>query len=42
MPTDRNAQASVVQGRVQRAHTWSSLPSSMAAQAKAKATAKPT
>ncbi len=31
MPTERKAQATVVQGRVQRAQAWSSLPSSIAA-----------
>ena len=42
MPTVRNIQATVVQGRVQRAHWVSRLPPISAATAKAKATEKPT
>ncbi len=38
MPIERKPHAAVVQGRVQRAHTWSILPSSVAAPAKANAT----
>ncbi len=37
-----NTQAKIVHGRVQCAQAWSSRPSSIAAQAKAKATEKPT
>jgi hypothetical protein len=42
MPMVRNIQATTVQGRVQRAHSASSLPPISAAMAKAKATEKPT
>jgi len=42
MPMVRNAQATVVQGRDQRAQVASSLPPSSAAMAKANATEKPT
>jgi len=42
MPRVRKAQATVVQGRDQRAQATSILPESSAAMAKAKATAKPT
>ena len=37
-----NTQAKIVHGRVHLAQVWSSLPSSMAAQANAKATENPT
>ncbi len=42
MPRVRNAQATLVHGRAQRTHCRSSRPSSRAAMANAKATAKPT
>jgi hypothetical protein len=42
MPWVRKHHAAVVHGRVQRAHAASSLPSSIAAMAKANATEKPT
>jgi hypothetical protein len=42
MPQVSSIQATVVQGRVQRAHFSSSLPSSSAATANANATEKPT
>ena len=42
MPSVRNTQAAVVQGRDQRAHAASNLPESREAIAKAKATEKPT
>ncbi len=42
MPSVRNTQAVVVQGRDQRAQAASSRPDSSAAMAKAKATEKPT
>ena len=42
MPTVKNIQATVVQGRVQRAQVASKLPPIKAAIAKAKATENPT
>ena len=42
MPSVRNTQATVVQGRDQRAHAASSRPESSAATANAYATEKPT
>ena len=42
MPMVKKAQATVVQGRDQRAHAASSRPPISAAMAKAKATEKPT